>query len=293
MIAITGAGGVTGRALIAALAARGAATRAVVTREASAATLRAAGATESALAAFADRDALTRAFNGADTVFHIPPRMKPEEVANGRNVIDAAVAAGVRVIALHSVITSQVTTIQFHNHKRQVEEMAMHSGLPWRIFQPTNYMQNVAWNWQRMIDAGEFVFPYSADSLISWLDLDDYAQAVARVLTEPDWDYGVYEMASAKAPLTRHQLAAIWSRVTGRAIRAVAMPLDAYMALPHWAGRDPREMAILRTMFEEFDTHGAPGGNWRTLAMMLGREPTQYEAFARRFAQARGLASVD
>lgn len=292
MIAITGAGGVTGRALIASLRARGSATRAVVTQAASAEACREAGADQTAQATFADRAALKRAFVGADTVFHIPPRMKPEEVENGRNVIDAAVAAGVRVIALHSVITSQVTTIRFHNHKRAVEELAMHCGLPWRIFQPTNYMQNVAWNWERMIGAGEFVFPYSADSLVSWLDLDDYAAAVARALTEPGWDYGVYEMASAKAPMTRHQMASIWSRVTGRAIRAVAMPIDEYMALPHWAGRDPREMAILRTMFEEFDRHGAPGGNWRTLAMMLGREPTQYEAFARRFAQARGFDPV-
>ncbi|MBL8381442.1 MAG: NmrA family NAD(P)-binding protein [Burkholderiales bacterium] len=292
MIAITGAGGVTGRAVIAALKARGVAVCAVVTRASSAAACRDAGADRTALATFADRAALVRAFAGAATVFHIPPRMKPDEVQNGRNVIDAAVTAGVRTIALHSVINSQVSAIRFHNHKRAVEELAMHAGLPWRIFQPTNYMQNVAWNWERMIDAGEFVFPYSADSLISWLDLDDYAEAVARVLTEPGWDYGVYEMASAKTPLTRHELAAIWSRVTGRAIRAVAMPLDAYMALPHWAGRDPREMAILRTMFEEFDRHGAPGGNWRTLALMLGREPTQYEAFARRFAQARGLAPV-
>ena len=290
MIAITGAGGVTGRALIAALTARGARVRAVVTREASARACREAGADQTALATFADREALARAFTGARVVFHIPPRMKPEEVENGRNVIDAAVAAGVHTIALHSVINSQVTTIRFHNHKRAVEELAMHSGLPWRIFQPTNYMQNVAWNWQRMIEAGEFVFPYSADSLVSWLDLDDYVEAVARALTEPGWDYGVYEMASAKTPLNRHQLAEIWSRVTGRTIRARAMPLDQYMALPHWAGRDPREMAILTTMFEEFDRYGAPGGNWRTLATMLGREPTQYEAFARRFAKARGLS---
>ena len=161
----------------------------------------------------------------------------------------------------------------------------MTSGLPWVIFQPTNYMQNVAWNWRRMMDAGEFVFPYSADVLVSWLDLEDYAEAVARALTEPGFDYGVYEAASAKRPLNRHQMAAIFSEATGRTIRAVEMPLDDYMALPHWNGRDPEEMSLLRTMFEEFDRHGAPGGNWHVLAMLLGREPTQYEAFAQRFVR--------
>lgn len=291
LVAITGANGMTGRALIGPLARRGLRVRALATHPGSAAALRALGAHETAIARFSEPASLAAAFRGAHTVFHIPPRMKPEEVENGLAVVDAARAAGVRTIALHSVINSQVTAIRFHNHKRAVEEAAMTSGLPWIIFQPTNYMQNVAWNWQRMMEAGEFVFPYSTRAAVSWLDLDDYVEGVAHVLSEPGWDYGVYEAVSARAPLDREALAAIWSRVTGRAIRAVKMPLDDYMALPHWAGRDPREMAILRSMFEEFDRHGAPGGNWRVLGMLLGREPTQYEAFARRFAAARGIAT--
>lgn len=291
-ILITGANGMTGRAVMAALRGRGARVRAMASRHASALALREAGADETAIARFDDVASLAAAMEGIDTVFHVPPRMKPQEVDNGLNVIAAARAAGARVIALHSVINSQVQAIDFHNHKRLVEEAAITSGLPWIIFQPTNYMQNVAWNWDRMLSHGEFVFPYSAEVKVSWLDLDDYAQGVARALTEPGFEYGVYEAASVRQPLTRHQLAATWSQVLGRTIRALAMPLGDYMVLPHWQGRDPREMALLRTMFEEFDRHGAPGGNWHVLAMLLGREPTSYEAFAKRFAAARGAASA-
>jgi uncharacterized protein YbjT (DUF2867 family) len=217
--------------------------------------------------------------------------MKPEEVSNGMNVIAAARGAGVRRIALHSVINSQIQSIRFHVHKRLVEEAAMQSGLPWVIFQPTNYMQNVAWNWQRLTQQGELLFPYSEHARISWLDLNDYAQAVARALTEPGWDYGVYEAVSTREPLTRVELAAIWSRVLGREVRATTMALDEYMALPHWGGRDPREMEILRSMFIEFDRHGAPGGNSRVLELLLEREPTSYEAFAQRFAASRASAA--
>lgn len=284
---ITGASGATGRAVLAALKRRGARVRAMTTRESSTQALRAAGAEETALARFDDPAALAAALRGIDTVFHIPPRMKPEEVDNGLAVIAAARAAGVRRIALHSVINSQVQAIRFHVHKRLVEEAAITSGLPWIIFQPTNYMQNVAWQWARLIERGELLFPYSALAPISWLDLEDYAEGVAHALTEPGFDHGTYEMASAKAPLNRQELAAIWSRVLGREVRATTMPLDDYMALPHWQGRDPRELAILRTMFEEFDRHGAPGGNWRVLALLLGREPTSYETFASRYAAQR------
>lgn len=291
MILITGANGMTGHAVLRALKARQASVRALASSQASVSSLRGHGADEVVLGRFDDPAGLRRAMEGVDTVFHVPPRMKPEETANGLNVIDAARKAGVGRIALHSVVNSQVQAIAFHNHKRLVEEGAITSGLPWLIFQPTNYMQNVAWNWERMMSDGEFVFPYSAEAKLSWLDLDDYAEAVARALTEPGFEYGVYEAASAKQPLTRHEMAAIWSRVTGRQVRAVAMPLDAYMALPHWQGRDASEMALLRTMFEEFDRHGAPGGNWHVLAMLLGREPTQYEAFASRFAASRDTAA--
>lgn len=284
---LTGAAGGTGRAVLAALKRRGARVRAMATREASAQALREAGADETALARFDDPAALATALRGIDTVFHIPPRMKPEEVDNGLAVIAAARAAGVRRIALHSVINSQVQAIRFHVHKRLVEEAAITSGLPWIIFQPTNYMQNVAWQWARLVERGELLFPYSAQAPISWLDLEDYAEGVARALVEPGFDYGTYEMVSAQAPLNRQELAAIWSRVLGREVRATTMPLDDYMALPHWQGRDPREIAILRTMFEEFDRHGAPGGNWRVLALLLGREPTAYETFARRLAAQR------
>jgi uncharacterized protein YbjT (DUF2867 family) len=284
---LTGAAGGTGRAVLAALKRLGARVRAMATREASAQALRVAGADETALARFDDPAALAAALRGIDTVFHIPPRMKPEEVDNGLAVIAAARAAGVRRIALHSVINSQVQAIRFHVHKRLVEEAAITSGLPWIIFQPTNYMQNVAWQWARLVERGELLFPYSAQAPISWLDLEDYAEGVARALVEPGFDHGTYEMVSAQAPLNRQELAAIWSRVLGREVRATTMPLDDYMALPHWQGRDPRELAILRTMFEEFDRHGAPGGNWRVLALLLGREPTAYETFARRLAAQR------
>jgi uncharacterized protein YbjT (DUF2867 family) len=291
MILVTGAAGMTGLAVISALRRRGARVRALSGSGRTTDTLLAAGASEVVTAAFADAPGLARAMARIETVFHVPPRMKPEEVSNGMNVIAAARGAGVRRIALHSVINSQIQSIRFHVHKRLVEEAAMQSGLPWVIFQPTNYMQNVAWNWQRLTQQGELLFPYSEHARISWLDLNDYAQAVARALTEPGWDYGVYEAVSTREPLTRVELAAIWSRVLGREVRATTMALDEYMALPHWGGRDPREMEILRSMFIEFDRHGAPGGNSRVLELLLEREPTSYEAFAQRFAASRASAA--
>ena len=282
-ILITGANGLTGHAILRQLQRKTNVVRCLTSNQNSADSLLRLGATEVVVGNLADEESVFRAATGMTRVLHIPPRMKPEETQYGKNVIHAAKRAGVQCIYLHSVINSQVSAIQFHVHKRLVEEAAITSGVPWVIFQPTNFMQNVSWNWAKLNSDGEFLFPYSATQEVSWLDLDDYAQAVAKCLTESGWEYGIYECVSTKAPLSRVQLAQIWSKVLQRSIKATTMPLDDYMRLPHWQGRDPREMAILRTMFQEFDNHGAPGGNSRTLAMMLGRDTTSYEQFAEKF----------
>jgi uncharacterized protein YbjT (DUF2867 family) len=282
-ILITGANGLTGHAILNQLRGKAKVIRCLTSNKKSTDLLHQMGATEVVVGNLADEDSIYQAARGMTRVFHIPPRMKPDEVQFGKNVINAVKRAGVKCIYLHSVINSQVSSIQFHVHKREVEEAAITSGIPWVIFQPTNFMQNVAWNWKKLTTDGEFLFPYSATQPISWLDLDDYAQAVAKCLTETGWAYGVYECVSTQFPLTRVELASIWSNVLKRKIVATTMPLDEYMALPHWAGRDLREMAILRTMFKEFDSHGAPGGNCRTMAMILGRETTSYQNFAERY----------
>jgi uncharacterized protein YbjT (DUF2867 family) len=282
-ILITGANGLTGHAVLRQLRGKATVIRCLTSNQKSADVLLHLGATEVVVGDLADKESIYHAAKGMTRVLHIPPRMKPDETQYGQNVIYAAKRADVECIYLHSVINSQVNAIQFHVHKRLVEEAAMTSGIPWVIFQPTNFMQNVSWNWTKLMTDGEFLFPYSATQKISWLDLDDYAQAVAKCLTESGWEYGVYECVSTKAPLTRVELAQIWSKVLQRGIKANTMPLDDYMRLPHWQGRDPREMAILRTMFEEFDKHGAPGGNCRVLSMILGRDTTSYEQFAEKF----------
>jgi hypothetical protein len=52
-------------------------------------------------------------------------------------------------------------------------------------------MQNVAWQWARLVELGELLFPCSAEVAISWLDLADHAEGVACALTKPGFDYGI------------------------------------------------------------------------------------------------------
>jgi len=136
-ILITGANGLTGHAILNQLRGKAKVIRCLTSNKKSTDLLYQMGATEVVEGNLADEESIFQAARGITRVFHIPPRMKPDEVQFGKNVINAVKRAGVKCIYLHSVINSQVSSIQFHVHKREVEEAAITSGIPWVIY-PTN-----------------------------------------------------------------------------------------------------------------------------------------------------------
>jgi NAD(P)H dehydrogenase (quinone) len=232
-----------------------------------------------------DIASLRGAMKGVQAVYHIPPRMQADELQLGKNSIEAAKREGVKHFVYHSVIFPHIQEIAFHWEKMKVEVEVLHSGLPFTIIEPTNYMQNVAWMWELIEKKGELLWPYSADQPISWLDVDDLGDAVANVLTQSGHEGATYQLCSTEKPLTRHEMAAIISRVLGRQVNAVTMPLDEYMKLPRWQGRKPDDMERLKTMFRHYDAFGFRCGNNKVLSMLLDRPTTSYEDFIRRFVE--------
>jgi uncharacterized protein YbjT (DUF2867 family) len=281
MILIIGANGITGQAIIRNLARREVKVRAL---DISAAqdNLRALGA-EPVVGDMRNVNSLRAAMKGVHAVYHIPPRMQADELQLGKNSLEAAQAEGVRHFVYHSVIFPHLQEIAFHWEKMKVEVEVLHSGLPFTIIEPTNYMQNVGWYWNWIEEKGELIWPYSAEQPISWLDVTDLGEAVANILTQPGHEGATYQLCSTEKPLTRLEMAAIISRVTGRRVKAITMPLDEYMKLPRWQGRKPEEMERLKTMFRHYDQHGFRCGNNKVLSMLLGRPATSYEQFVREF----------
>ncbi len=143
MILVTGAAGKSGRSVISALAQRGAAVRAYVRREGQIAMVQAAGADTVVIGDLQDAHTLQQAVQCVRALYHICPNMHPDEVAIGRRVIDAALAAGVEHFVYHSVLHPQTATMPHHWNKLQVEEALFESRLPFTILQPTAYMQNL------------------------------------------------------------------------------------------------------------------------------------------------------
>jgi NAD(P)H dehydrogenase (quinone) len=279
MILVTGAGGKTGKAIVAALAAKGEAVRAYVRSEARIAALKAIGAREVSVGAVDDAEALTRAMSGTRAVYHICPNVSPDEVAFAKAAVAAAKTASVSRFVFHSVLHPQIEAMPHHWEKMRVEEMLFGTGLDVTILQPTAYMQNLLAGWRSIVDEGILRAPYPVSTRISLVDLGDVAEAAALVLTQPGHIGATYELVGSP-PLTQTEVAETLGRALGRPVRAEEQSLAAWEAQAHAAGMGDYQRETLVKMFRWYARSGL-GGNSNTLTWLLGRAPTTLAVFAR------------
>lgn len=289
-IIVTGAAGKTGRAVIAALSARGRRVRAFVRRPEQGAIARAAGAQEVVVGDLRDAEAVGRALGGgrelarAHAIYHICPNMSPDELAIGECVIAAAVAAATPRFVYHSVLHPQTEKMPHHWQKLRVEERLFESGLDFTILQPAVYMQNILAAGEAILQQGRYPIPYAASTRLSFVDLDDVAEVATRALLEPGHAGAIYELAGTTA-LSQTAIAAILSEQVGRTVAVEVIARDAWERQAAAAGLNAYAVTTLLQMFAYYEACGF-AGNPNVLRWLLGREPTSLEAFA-----ARQLAS--
>ncbi len=280
MILVTGAAGKTGRALLRALRARGAAVRAWVRRPEQAPEVQQLGAQEVIVGDMRRPDRWPEALAGVQKVYHIPPNMHPDEETMAGLALTYARQAGVTHFVYHSVLHPQTEKMPHHWHKLRVEEMIFEAGIPFTILQPAPYMQNLLPYWPTIVGEGVYRVPYAPSTRLSLVDLEDVAEVGARVLTEPGHEGAIYELCGTPG-MTQEEVATTLGRVLGRPVRAEKWPLDAWEAHARAAGLDPYARDALKRMFVYYERYGL-WGNPNVLRWLLGREPTSLEAFVAR-----------
>jgi NAD(P)H dehydrogenase (quinone) len=279
MILVTGAAGKTGRAVVAALAAKGAGVRALVRRPEQAADLAALGAAEVSVGNFEDRGALDRAAAGARAIYHICPNVSAAEFAYAQAVAEAARAERVGRFVYHSVLHPQIEAMPHHFAKMRVEDMLFASGLDLTILQPAAYMQNILGAWPGIVADGVLRVPYPAATRLSLVDLDDVAAAAAIVLTEDGHAGATYELVGTD-PLSQIEVAAAIGAALGREVRAEAEPLAQWEERARAGGMGEHERNTLAAMFRYYAAHGLIG-NSNTLGFLLDRRPHGLAEFLR------------
>ncbi|MEV7005020.1 NAD(P)H-binding protein [Streptosporangium sp. NPDC051022] len=250
MIAVTGAAGKTGRAVLDALDAAGLPARPVVRRP--------SGLPGEVVADLLDPAGVRVALRGCEAVYHMAPNVHPEEERIGRTVIAAAVETGARLV-FHSVLHPQLEAMPHHWAKLRVEEALIESPLTWTIVQPAPYLQNL------LPRDGELCVPYRLDAPFSLVHLDDVAEVAARLLADPGLAFGCYELAGP-ATVTVLDVA--------RALGVPARRTDVEEWRQHAAAAGLGGYAVdaLAAMFAHYDRHGLVGSP-RVLSGLLGRAP--------------------
>ena len=280
MILVTGAAGKTGRAVLQALASKGHSVQALVRRPEQARLVESLGAQQVVTGDMRYRAVLDHATRGARAVYHICPNVSPDEVAIGKVALAAARAAGVEHFVYHSVLHPQTESMPHHWLKLRVEELLLESRLPLTILQPAAYMQNILAQWDQILQNGVYQVPYSVETRLTMVDLEDVAAAAALVLSEPIHVGATYELVGTES-LAQNAIADTLGSAIGRPVHCDRVPLSQWERRARATGLGDYQVHALLSMFRYYDRHGFHGSP-QVLTWLLGRPPSTLEDFVRR-----------
>lgn len=207
----------------------------------------------------ADRSSLDAAIAGAYGVFSVQNGMTSgfeAEVVQGRNVADAARAAGVRHLVYGSAGIGSRTGIPSWDAKVAVTEHMRELELPLTVFRPEAFMELMSdpafypavgvWHVMPKLMGGGRVVP--------WLAVDDLGAIVAKAFANPSGFIGA-DIPLAADVKSIDECRAEWTEVIGRRPQRFPMPVWLFERVAGHAGKDlPVMWRWLRTESVPEDT---------------------------------------
>jgi len=178
----------------------------------------------------ADPDTMRRACAGAHGVFSVQNPMisgAKGELAQGKNVVDAAADAGVSQLVYGSAGPGTPDTgVAAWDDKLEVAAYARSRGLPLTVLRPMAFMELMtdkdlyppvaAWHLMPRLVGEQRAIP--------WLSADDLGAIAARAFADPA-SYIGSDLALAADVRTLSECRTIWRQVTGRNPRRFPMPV--------------------------------------------------------------------
>lgn len=237
VIGVVGATGQQGGATVAALLSAGVRVRALVRNVDSAKAHQLAGSGAEVAGLDLDREeTLVEALTGVDGLFVMTTFTGASgtegEVAHGRLIGDAALAAGANRVVYSSVGGAERHTgIPHFESKRRIEEHLEGLGLRTTFLRPTFFMENFLSFSQPAREAGTLVvrLPLPGETPLQMVAVRDIGSAAARALLSPDdVPRGAVELAGDE--LTGEQIAAAFGAAAGVPARYEPIPIEALAA---------------------------------------------------------------
>ena len=195
---------------------------------------------------FDDVNSLLNATQGVYGVFSVQnfwEHGKQGEIRQGSNLADAAKQAGVSHFVYTSVANAdQNTGIPHFDSKYEIEKYIQSLQLPYTIIRPVSFMEN--WEYSRAeIESGTIYGPLSPQTRHQHIAVKDIGRFAAEAFDHPaEWLGVAVDIAGDEH--TQLEIAAIFSRVTGKDVKYVQVPWDEYEE------QQGEEMAIMEKWFE-------------------------------------------
>jgi NAD(P)H dehydrogenase (quinone) len=226
MIAVVGATGNTGRAVVKELRALGQDPICIVRNAQKAREVLGPDA-KTAIAELTDRPALEKALKGATSVFIVTGH-NPQMVEQQNNVLDAALQAGVKYLVRVSgnrlLIAPDSGSVIGRGHYA-IEERLRASGIKWVILRPGLFMQNTFAAAASIKNDGKIAQPFTPDLPLAFIDVRDTGAVGARVLLDPAPHAGkIYEFTGVRS--NYGEFAEVFSQVLGRKITYVPLTVE-------------------------------------------------------------------
>jgi NAD(P)H dehydrogenase (quinone) len=283
---VTGATGQLGRLVVQALLARGVPANQII----------ATGRRTQLLSELADRGVVVRradfddqaslpeAFAGADKLLLVSGSQAGQRVRQHANAINAATAAGVRLIAYTSGVHADTSTLLAMQDHRATERLLAAAGVPHVLVRNCWYLENYTGQLPAYLERG--IIGAAGAGKVSAATRADYAEAAAAVLAGQGQAGAVYELGGE--PFTMAELAQVISAATGRRVTYTDLPPERYRAVLVGAGLDEETAAMVAD-----GDRGVAAGELLVegddLRRLLGRAPTPLaEAVAAAVAQLGG-----
>ena len=279
-ILVTGATGNTGRAIVDALARRGAPVRAMVRAEADRAKLPAG--VPAVVADFDDLASIAAALDGADRAYLVTPSSERAEEQQ-RRFADLAAKAGVRhLVVLSQLASDENSPVRFLRYHAAVEQHVRDLGIPYTFLRPNLFFQGLLAFAGTISSQGRFYAPIG-DATISAIDVRDIADVAAVTLTEAGHEGATYTL-TGPASITHTQIAAALTAALGRDVTFTDVPPEAFAdslrgILPPWQ---------VEGLLEDYAHYrrGEAASVSSAVAEITGRPARDIQQFARDYAPA-------
>ena len=234
-------------------------------------------------------DTLANAFAGIDRLLLISSSENGQRKQQHRNVIDAARAAGVGLIAYTSILHADTSPLFLAEEHRDTEAALAASGVPFVLLRNGWYTEVFTWRLPPVLQHG-VLLGAAGDGRTSSAARADYAQAAATVLAGGDHAGRIYELAG-DAAFTLTDLAAVVAKASGQPVTYRDMTPEAFRSAILDAGQ-PEFVAKILSDTDAGVAKGALFEDGGDLSRLIGRATTPFQTTIADWVRARTASAA-